>query len=246
MTTDRKVRPGRECRDCGEDRVAEMVRHRGMLGGHDTRCRACHRKRARRYRAANPEAERECQRRYRAANREAERDYNRQYRATLAARTDEQLADAACESHPLGTKQCRGGHLAPVAAFGVDRTRRDGLRMYCRECWAAKAAERYRRAAEAYWAEHGIPDRCTYCLGPAEHRDHVVPLRLGGADALWNLRPACAACNLSKNASPLPEWLATRAVVPYSDVLAAVLSELATHGTLGPSSPTTIHLEDAV
>ncbi len=49
--------------------------------------------------------------------------------------------------------------------------------------------------------------RCVYCGGPFEHVDHVIPLSRGGAHCLANLRPACAACNLSKHAKKLTDWL---------------------------------------
>lgn len=39
---------------------------------------------------------------------------------------------------------------------------------------------------------------CAYCGGPYEHDDHVIPISRGGADALYNLVPACAWCNESK------------------------------------------------
>lgn len=43
--------------------------------------------------------------------------------------------------------------------------------------------------------------RCWICGGPFEHLDHVKPLSKGGPHILANLRPACARCNLSKNAT---------------------------------------------
>lgn len=48
--------------------------------------------------------------------------------------------------------------------------------------------------------------RCGYCNAPAEHLDHVTPLCRGGRDALSNLIPACAPCNLAKAALTLAEW----------------------------------------
>ena len=47
---------------------------------------------------------------------------------------------------------------------------------------------------------------CCYCDSPAEHLDHVQPISRGGADAAWNLVPACKSCNLSKGAKTLAEW----------------------------------------
>lgn len=48
---------------------------------------------------------------------------------------------------------------------------------------------------------------CAYCgVMPAEHRDHVVPIARGGSDAIGNILPACAHCNLSKAKSLIVEW----------------------------------------
>lgn len=47
---------------------------------------------------------------------------------------------------------------------------------------------------------------CHYCGKPASHVDHVVPKSKGGADALDNLVPACARCNLTKARRTVTEW----------------------------------------
>lgn len=46
---------------------------------------------------------------------------------------------------------------------------------------------------------------CAYCGSqPYEHLDHVIALARGGTNWPANLRPACAECNLSKNARTWP------------------------------------------
>lgn len=48
---------------------------------------------------------------------------------------------------------------------------------------------------------------CHYCGDSAQQIDHYIPLARGGTHTLENLRPACAACNLSKGAKlPGIEW----------------------------------------
>jgi 5-methylcytosine-specific restriction endonuclease McrA len=52
--------------------------------------------------------------------------------------------------------------------------------------------------------------RCAYCQsadGPLEV-DHVFPVARGGGDDLENLTCACRACNRSKGAKLLSEWVA--------------------------------------
>ncbi|MEU3686961.1 HNH endonuclease [Streptomyces narbonensis] len=50
---------------------------------------------------------------------------------------------------------------------------------------------------------------CAYCAAPAEHVDHIKPISAGGRDALRNVVPACAECNLDKGSKTLAEWAAT-------------------------------------
>ena len=48
---------------------------------------------------------------------------------------------------------------------------------------------------------------CIYCGSPDNIRiDHIVAINQGGADALWNLAPACERCNCSKGDRPVEEW----------------------------------------
>jgi len=50
---------------------------------------------------------------------------------------------------------------------------------------------------------------CAYCgvsLEKGCQIDHVVPISKGGADAIFNLVPACPRCNNSKNDRLLEEW----------------------------------------
>src|ERR1700704_7081087 len=55
---------------------------------------------------------------------------------------------------------------------------------------------------------------CVYCGATRRlEGDHIVPLRLGGSNALTNLATACRPCNLSKASSTLKEWHARRAAV---------------------------------
>lgn len=68
--------------------------------------------------------------------------------------------------------------------------------------------------------------KCEYC-GAGLHfggddpdsatMDHVVPLSQGGLDVPKNLRLACRACNQSKGAMPVDEWLDLRDMEASSD-----------------------------
>jgi len=47
---------------------------------------------------------------------------------------------------------------------------------------------------------------CTYCDGPCETVDHVIPLKLGGTNLEGNLVPCCRPCNGSKSSHLLAVW----------------------------------------
>ena len=66
---------------------------------------------------------------------------------------------------------------------------------------------------------------CVYCDALAEHVDHVRPLSRGGDEHESNLVPACAQCNLSKNARLLTEWHHVDRVAHAVDVSLIVAAE---------------------
>jgi len=45
-------------------------------------------------------------------------------------------------------------------------------------------------------------------------RDHVIPITLGGHDAVYNVVPACKSCNSSKHNKPLNEWFGRPGLPP--------------------------------
>lgn len=53
-------------------------------------------------------------------------------------------------------------------------------------------------------------DPCSYCEGPMEQPDHIVPLIPDGEHRWENLTASCAFCNNSKSNTPLLEWLIKR------------------------------------
>lgn len=66
--------------------------------------------------------------------------------------------------------------------------------------------------------------RCRYCGRGAPdvvlHVDHVIPRSKGGSNERWNLRTACADCNVGKGATHLPSELTS---LDLLDVLVSVL-----------------------
>ena len=155
---------------------------------------------ARAWRARNLDEVRAHDRERYASRREASLESMRNRRLRLQARTPEQAASDARQAHPDGSKKCRSGHIAALDVFYADRSRTDGLSLYCAEHYYS----RRRVVVRGDWD----CSRCFYCGSEVSdfHVDHVVPVALGGADDLRNFAPACAPCNLSKNDSPVAEW----------------------------------------
>ena len=52
--------------------------------------------------------------------------------------------------------------------------------------------------------------QCVYCGRDASHVDHVLPRSRGGADAIENLVPSCARCNIEKGSRTVDEWRGAR------------------------------------
>lgn len=173
--------PTRACTKCGEvKQLNDFPRDRRRRDGRDSRCLVCKR-------ATNRTAKRAC-------------------RAAYATRTDEQVARDRARLRPDGVKRCRScRRTLDLDAFTSDRTRPDALNDDCRLCAHADLL----RAAAPKIDELDL-HACTYCGGPAEAIDHVIPRALGGTDDAHNLTPACGACNGGKSATPVLEWLSRR------------------------------------
>lgn len=61
---------------------------------------------------------------------------------------------------------------------------------------------------------------CHYCKRPCahiRHKDHVVPISRGGSDAIDNLVPACADCNLAKSTATGEEFVMWAEAIGFFD-----------------------------
>ena len=156
-------------------------RRRTVDGGYHPECAA-----GRKYYARNREKilqrQKPKRKKFYAANRErllaVSRRYARLHRAEKAARNA-----AWRHAHP-------------------ENIRRLGIRRRARELNAPGTTTPQQIAARVDF----YGNRCAYCDGPYEHLDHVIPLARGGSNWPANLRPACARCNLEKQARKLSEW----------------------------------------
>lgn len=85
--------------------------------------------------------------------------------------------------------------LNEAARHGARRTREKN---------APGLNDRQRRQLLHRWVNQGCV--CTYCTGPCETVDHLIPLVRGGTNGEGNLTPACRRCNSRKGTSLLTEW----------------------------------------
>lgn len=65
---------------------------------------------------------------------------------------------------------------------------------------AYRATERIITAAEWRATLAAFDSSCAYCGKEWQHRDHLIPIAMGGDYGKLNIVPACAKCNLDKGA----------------------------------------------
>jgi hypothetical protein len=178
------------------------------------------------YRAANPEASRDCDRRRRALNPEKHRQSSRRRRA-LNPEKHRQSSRRWAEANPekirennrawrdRNTEKCREW------ARRWNNENREKVRAYVRNRKAIK------RAGDAcalvpLVAEHRrkrfalFSNRCAFCGVDAKHprnhglekltEEHVLALSKGGIHESANIIPACKSCNCSKHNAPIEAW----------------------------------------
>ncbi len=201
---------------------------RGYKGPAPKFCGECNHKRRlilyARYRAANLEAEREKDRiaakKRRAANPElararanASRKRWRLENPELAKLLSREQARVYRQRHPEKMKAATDRWILNNPHKVAEKQRRRKSRLLGLNAPGVTPDE-WKTICEEF--DH----RCAYCLNPASHMDHVIPLAQGGFHEPGNVVPACKPCNSSKGAKSLPIWLITPRVSP-AGVIAA-------------------------
>ena len=122
-----------------------------------------------------------------AANNKKWRAANPEYQRKYHAANREKAASAVKKWREANPEETRAGVL------------RRRARLHGAAGWGYTTASHI----SARWEAFG--GRCWMCGGEATATDHVKPISKGGAHWPSNLRPACAGCNLSKQAKwPYP------------------------------------------
>lgn len=191
------------CMGCKEAKPLEAFsKDRRARDGLVSRCKVCARKRSREYYAANAEKVGERMREYYAANTEKVAERSREYREA----NREQLAErrreyyAANREHWAEYREANRGQIARrkrESLAGPRDAYRQRMRRYG---FPIEVCDDFTRSdvVEAYG------DGCWHCMqegqaGPYEHLDHYpVPVSKAGPHSLENVRPSCAAHNLSR------------------------------------------------
>jgi 5-methylcytosine-specific restriction endonuclease McrA len=168
------------CTKCGEEKSPDgFARDKRRKDGLQVHCKACYRE----WYVANAERKQAAVADNYRANRAKYLTYNNAYYQENAERLREYRRE-----------YCKANHDAVSAAHARRRAQ-----------LANAHHEPYTRSEIlARWG-----GKCCYCNALAEHLDHVTPISRNGADAEWNLVPACAPCNHSKYNKSLAEWAAT-------------------------------------
>jgi 5-methylcytosine-specific restriction endonuclease McrA len=186
----------KHCLDCGETDLSKFGKNNAYKDGLMPRCRKCCNAHARQYYAENRETiAAKINERYHK-NPEYLRNYAREREARLRQESPKhraynyQKAQQWIKNHPL-----RYGEL--MKASNSNRRAR------------IVGAEGQYTTQEWLDLKTDYGNRCIYCGRKVEQpeADHVVPLKLGGANSIDNIAPACESCNSSKNATPLLVWM---------------------------------------
>lgn len=176
--------PEKRCPRCGETKPSSaFYRARKSKDGLAGYCKACAKTAAVLWQKANPEKKRTTDR-----VQAARPDKKKRMRERL---------DAWEAAHPIERKVL---------------SRERGRRYRKKHPEKIRAIHRHRKYALPPETWEGLVEvfggRCAYCgtSGPLVP-DHVVPLSRGGPRSPENVVPACLACNASKGARTLVEWV---------------------------------------
>ena len=174
--------------------LAAFYRSKSSSNGHLPWCKACRRRLKAELRAANPEKSR-------AKDRKRDRDPEKmkqsqvRWRANNAALAASRSAESRKKKHTVYLERERAYKKAfPELVRADDARRRARKASALGNGWTAADVVEVRRL------QHGCCALCRKKLLSRFHRDHIVPLKLGGAHDRRNLQLLCEPCNLSKGA----------------------------------------------
>ena len=219
------------CPRCGESKspAAFYSVNRPTGDGLSGYCVPCLKAKAIEWQKANPGKKRASNRKQAAkpGNREKMRERLARWTMENPKRAEEARRAASARwhaVHPEYVRAWQAAHPERVRAAaekhrGTDRAqetrrawrvRRTPLRVQVEN--ANQRARRKLRVEEWAGVLAAFANACAYC-GRSDEKldiDHLVPVSVGGVNAVGNIVPACRSCNASKRARPLAEFCAAR------------------------------------
>jgi 5-methylcytosine-specific restriction endonuclease McrA len=194
-----------------DDRPREMIRpeQRRWRKRNPEKIRA----QKKRYRARHPEQRREERRLYLERYPERERARKRVWQKENPEKVraySRKWQKANPEKEAARRRAWEKANPEKVRALNAKhRALRRGAKTGCRKAYAAFLK----------WTGTAPNVHCYWCRKPTKlthrHRDHIIPLSRGGADAVENLCIACASCNRRKHAK-LPEEFSGQAELRFA------------------------------
>lgn len=169
-------------------------------------CKACQYIKTKAWLAANADRARELNSASKARNHEAVMARQRALRAELGHQPEGQEAKARRSARQKAKRSDEAFIAAEKANSKVWISDPKNRARY--NAWQANRRARQRNAEGSFLADEWIALceragwRCLRCLsGGALTVDHVLPLSLGGSNAIGNIQPLCGPCNSSKGAT---------------------------------------------
>lgn len=195
----------RRCTKCGQIKpVTDFGKHACMRDGLRSQCRACHNIAVAEYNAANAEKVKASRARRYAANPGSAIAAVAKWRADHPEkRRVATVKQYAANPEKFKARYAKWKAANPEALRIHDQNRRARKRENGGKLSTDIAAKLFR-------LQRG---KCAYCktpLGDKYHRDHHVPLALGGPNEDWNMQLLCKPCNLQKGAKHPIEFMQQR------------------------------------
>lgn len=195
----------KKCPKCGETKPeSEFGKNAGKPDGRRYRCKVCARVDIAEYRANNPGKVKATAAKWRAANKEAHRIANAKWRAGNRGRARE----IAAKSRAKNIENVRAGKARYRAANPeAARINNQNRRARKHEVGGNLSKDITERL---YKLQRGKCACCKQTLGTDFHRDHIMPLALGGTNTDDNIQLLTTTCNLRKNAKHPIEFMQQR------------------------------------
>lgn len=185
------------CTRCGETKpVTEFSKKATGRDGLRSHCKTCVRTTSAAYRAAaNPDKVRATNAKWRADNPEKCRAYRAKYRAANPEKERVRIAEWAAANRERGRARSAKWYADNPEATRINCHNRRALKRELGGKLSNGLAERLFKLQRGKCA-----CGCKQPLGTDYHRDHIIPLALGGTNTDDNMQLLTATCNLSKGA----------------------------------------------